>query len=273
MDVPIENISTTELLTMYDQFDSEIDDSQDDIFEQYMSKCRSIDSSDSDIDLQKQTTQETDSYWSEDNKFDSISILPPNTLMYIRNNDITRPTYEGLWKPGTIHSKHLVSRNDMKFYFEVLVQKLETEISRVAIGFTTPRLNNNKELPGENLNSYGYHSNGNIYHSSKVEEVNVEYGVGDIVGCYLDFEHNVFFYTKNGLIVNQSKTYEEKIFDLFSIPDFLYPTVGLNTGGTTVQTNFGEEEFKFPVQGTSCNFLCTLFFRKHNTILNQHEKP
>ena len=96
MDVPIENISTTELLTMYDQFDSEIDDSQDDIFEQYMSKCRSIDSSDSDIDLQKQTTQETDSYWSEYNKFDSISILPPNTLMYIRNNDITRPTYEGL---------------------------------------------------------------------------------------------------------------------------------------------------------------------------------
>ena len=69
----------------------------------------------------------------------------------------------------------------------------------------------------------------------------------DFYCSYLDFEQNVFFYTKNGLIVNQPKIYHVENFVYF--PDFLSPTVGLNTAGTTVQTNFGEKMFKFPLKG------------------------
>ena len=128
------------------------------------------------------------------------------------------------------------------------LQKLETEYGKVAIGFSLSRLPTNQGLPGEQYNSYGYHSDGKIFISGRHTKRISRYGAEDTVGCYLDLENDVYSYTKNGLILYQSSTNQDDI----GLPPSgtFYPTIGLNTEIYALKTNFGENRFEFPLTGT-----------------------
>jgi len=92
-------------------------------------------------------------------------------------------------------------------------------------------------LPGWNLYSVGYHSDGYKFNDAvKGRSYGPEWGkVGDTVGCgYLSATGLVFF-TKNGQILGTACT---------SIRHLWYPTIGAD-GPCKLEVNFGDGERQF----------------------------
>ena len=55
-------------------------------------------------------------------------------------------------------------------------------------------------LIGWKHDSWGYHSdNGKFYFHSDSEPYGPSFTTGDTIGCYLNFNNNIIFYTKNGV--------------------------------------------------------------------------
>jgi len=85
-------------------------------------------------------------------------------------------------------------------YFEVFVTNISGTHSTVAIGIGTTDINGYHILPGWVPGSYGYHSNdGCVYpqYGAKGPPYSPRYVTGDVVGCGLTLENELYF-TKNG---------------------------------------------------------------------------
>jgi hypothetical protein len=116
----------------------------------------------------------------------------------------------------------------------------------VAVGIANAAFTLHARMPGWDPHSYGYHGDdGGIFHASghMVKTYGPTYGVGDVVGCGIDYVHGVVFYTLNGRYLGQAFVLS---------PDDLhrdwYPVVGMDTN-CLVQCNFGvHEPFLFDLQ-------------------------
>jgi hypothetical protein len=97
-------------------------------------------------------------------------------------------------------------------------------------------------LPGWDKHSYGYH--GDDGHSFCSSGTGQAYGptftTDDVIGCGINLVDGSCFYTKNGHHLGVAFT---------DLPANLYPTVGLQTPGEIVDANFGQEPFKFDIEG------------------------
>ena len=111
----------------------------------------------------------------------------------------------------------------------------------MGVGLSALGVNMNR-LPGWDKNSYGYH--GDDGHSFRSSGTGQQYGptftTGDVIGCGINLVDGSCFYTKNGHHLGVA---------FKDLPSQLYPTVGLQTPGEVIDANFGQEPFKFDVEG------------------------
>ncbi|KAF8139873.1 SPRY-domain-containing protein [Boletus edulis] len=98
-------------------------------------------------------------------------------------------------------------------------------------------------LPGWEKNSWGYHGESGIICSGDKNGLpfGTTFGVGDIIGCGIDFTQNKVFYTKNGSLLGS-------VFENVGKDCDLYPAVGLSYTNESIHANFGQEAFKYDIE-------------------------
>ena len=88
--------------------------------------------------------------------------------------------------------------------------------------------------PGWDRNSYGYHGDdGAVFHSTAVgsKRFGPTFGVGDVVGCGLDYRDGTLFFTKNGRYLGQHPaTVSAEGDDSNGLLGEWYGVVGLDSG-------------------------------------------
>jgi hypothetical protein len=126
----------------------------------------------------------------------------------------------------------------------------------MGIGLSAQGVNMNR-LPGWDKHSYGYH--GDDGHSFCSSGSGQPYGptftTNDVIGCGVNLIDNTCFYTKNGHNLGTA---------FADLPSNLYPTVGLQTPGEIVDTNFGQSPFVYDIEDD----MRELRARVASTILN-----
>ena len=167
------------------------------------------------------------------------------------NSEIDRNTVNRTkvdWIPALIQTKNYIPISDYRFYFELEIESMADENADVAIGLSA-RTSSLESLPGLIDLSCGYHSDGNILHNGKKDPFSQGnyYGEGDIVGCYGDLAKGLFYFTKNGFVVNEPRTNPNGRINILS--DTLYPTISLKGNGTRVKSYFGNGISSFDPNG------------------------
>ncbi|RIB28121.1 concanavalin A-like lectin/glucanase domain-containing protein [Gigaspora rosea] len=132
------------------------------------------------------------------------------------------------------------------FYFEVEIINKEDD-GIIGVGLCrNPDLKeitkNSYLMPGQDKNSWGYHDDGYLFISKNGRPYGPPYATNDTIGCYLNFEERIMFYTYNGanigIACNLSKASED-------LEGKWYPYVGLRSQGGSIEVNFGTGDRKF----------------------------
>nr|ACO11898.1 Ran-binding protein 10 [Lepeophtheirus salmonis] len=141
---------------------------------------------------------------------------------------------------SSVRATHSIPASCGIYYFEVKIVSKGRD-GYMGVGLSAQGVNLNR-LPGWDKNSYGYH--GDDGHSFCSSGTGQSYGptftTGDVIGCGVNLIDGSCFYTKNGHHLGIAFT---------DIPSNMYPTVGLQTPGEVVDTNFGQEPFLFDIEG------------------------
>ncbi|PNP80395.1 hypothetical protein FNYG_05994 [Fusarium nygamai] len=139
-------------------------------------------------------------------------------------------------------------------YFEITIREPEHQIASdpedsstkdveysnptISIGFVGEFCNTQGSHVGWNAWSVGYHGDdGEIYENTEdgVYDSKRTFGIGDTVGCGVNYSEETYFFTINGLLLVERR--RPVIFRK------LYPCIGHDDAGCTVKVNFGEESF------------------------------
>lgn len=113
----------------------------------------------------------------------------------------------------------------------------------IAIGLSSEKFNVTNKMPGWDKFSYGYHGDdGGIFHANgdMLRRYGPKFGVGDTVGCGIDYATRGIFFTLNGLFLGYAW------LDL-DLKQKLFPTIGIDTN-CPVQVNFGTSPFHFDLR-------------------------
>ncbi|RYP18542.1 hypothetical protein DL767_009816 [Monosporascus sp. MG133] len=191
------------------------------------------------------------SAWSTDdsNKFKDMTVSEDGL-------ELTSPLDPSRWERGFCRANHPVPFGMTRYYYEITVTQAAFTDSVIALGFTN-RYTLLDNLPGwqccEGL-SWGYHADdGGIFEYSSTSDyahsIGPKWGMGDTVGCGIDFSRDTIFYTKNGELIGEGSR------DVKS--SRVFPCVGLNSEGTTIRANFGLDNampFKYDLErfGEDC---------------------
>ncbi|CAG8454476.1 8532_t:CDS:2 [Acaulospora morrowiae] len=136
---------------------------------------------------------------------------------------------------ATIRTNNRIIRQSGLFYFEVHIQDIG-ENGTVGIGFCAKTVDLNK-LPGCDDNSWGFHSNGDIFcYSDLGRSYGPSYTTGDTIGCCLNFSHKTISFIKNGVHLGIAFRWFE---------GNIYPCIGLKSRGGSIKVNFGHKRFKY----------------------------
>ncbi|KAG8220145.1 hypothetical protein J3R82DRAFT_1171 [Butyriboletus roseoflavus] len=127
------------------------------------------------------------------------------------------------------------------FYYEVELTSKASK-SRISVGFITRDVKVSR-LPGWEKNSWGYHGeSGTICSGDKSGlPFGTTFGVGDIIGCGIDFTQHKIFYTKNGSLLGT-------VFENVGKDCDVFPAVGLCYTNESIHANFGQETFKYDIE-------------------------
>ncbi|KAF8557365.1 SPRY-domain-containing protein [Imleria badia] len=127
------------------------------------------------------------------------------------------------------------------FYYEVEITSKASK-SRTSVGFIGRDVKISR-LPGWEKNSWGYHGeSGTICSGDKNgTPFGTTFGVGDVIGCGIDFTQNKIFYTKNGSLLGT-------VFENVGKECDIFPAVGLCYTNESIHANFGQETFKYDIE-------------------------
>jgi len=139
----------------------------------------------------------------------------------------------------------------------------------VAIGIATREFRMHSRMPGWDSASWGWHSDdGGLFHGrgSMLQPFDAKYGVGDTVGCGVDYRRSELFFTKNGAIVGKRSLLDSDDDDAGGnnvrrrgrdrhnnnntfdwLRHDVYPVVGIDTNAL-IECNYGQvRPFEFDV--------------------------
>lgn len=125
----------------------------------------------------------------------------------------------------------------------IYIANLISDSRIIGIGFRDfrTRIHINR-MPGWDNYSWAYH--GDDGHAFAGNGIGDPYGptfiTGDIIGCCIDFELEMAFYTRNKQMLDVA-------FRHPCPPRHLYPVVALGSPGGHVKVNFGKEPFQFDI--------------------------
>ncbi|CAI2735941.1 unnamed protein product [Schistosoma spindalis] len=130
----------------------------------------------------------------------------------------------------------------------------------VGVSMKTSSLN---KFPGSENNSFGYQSDGCVYHGSPTlsTKFGPRFNENDIIGCGVDFLSQSLFFTRNGIFLG--KAFEGKV--PVGAGTRLFPTIGLQGRGIRVTTNFGQHPFYFAFE----NHLKTERISRENKLIER----
>lgn len=127
-----------------------------------------------------------------------------------------------------------------------------TKTDCIVVGLATRRFCVSNRMAGWDDRSYGYHSDdGGIFHKhgQMVRSYGPRFGVGDTVGCGVDYQHRGIFFTLNGKFLG----YAFENLSMKKLNEELYPVVGIDSH-CPVSCNFGfERGFLFDLSSMMCN--------------------
>ncbi|RYP70657.1 hypothetical protein DL769_004903 [Monosporascus sp. CRB-8-3] len=145
------------------------------------------------------------SAWSTDdsNKFKNMTISEDGL-------ELTNPLDSSRWEGGFCRANHPVPFGMTRYYYEITVTQATITDCMVALGFTN-RYTLLDNMPGWSDcggPSWGYHGDdGGLFEytstSDHVHSIGPKWGMGDTVGCGIDFSRGTIFYTKNGELIAQ----------------------------------------------------------------------
>ena len=134
------------------------------------------------------------------------------------------------------------------FNFDMAVQDRQRASECIAIGLATTEFHLHTRMPGWDKYSYGYHGDdGGIFHGkgTMVRAYGPSFGVGDVIGCGVDYHARAIFYTRNGKFMG----YAFENLELEVLQQDLYPIVGMDTH-CPIACNFGcNKPFVFDLKG------------------------
>ena len=136
----------------------------------------------------------------------------------------------------------------------------------VAIGLSTATFHTSSKMPGWDRYSYGYHGDdGGIFHAGgvMVRRYGPTFGVGDTVGCGINYANQGIFFTLNGKFLGYGWTG-------IDLTDQLYPTIGIDTRNP-IELNFGSKPFVYDTTAFS-NQHVSLIDNLLRTITNGRTK-
>ncbi len=111
----------------------------------------------------------------------------------------------------------------------------------IALGIASSKFQPNLKLPGWDTHSFGYHSDdGAIFHGRgrQLASYGPCFGVGDVVGCGINYHEQSLFFTLNGKYLGNAFT---------KLPDGIFhPVVGIDAH-VNIEVNFGRAPFMFPL--------------------------
>jgi len=176
------------------------------------------------------------SRWNEQDRYPGLDVL----------NDGLELRYSGSASKADIEAASVRADYPMSpacgiYYFEVEI-KQKSKDTAVAIGFSTAEASLER-LPGWETHSWGYHGDdGKMFfgeHSGR--SYGPTFGVGDVIGCGINFNAGHAFFTKNG------KDLGICFRELKNIKPF--PSVGMKKySGALVGVNFGQRPFVFDIE-------------------------
>ena len=172
--------------------------------------------------------------WSTKDKYNYIGLSLNNLRVQYKGHGKTHKD------ASAVRATHPIPASCGVYYFEVRIVSKGRD-GYMGVGLSAQGVNMNR-LPGWDKHSYGYH--GDDGHSFCSSGTGQAYGptftTGDVIGCGINLVTGSCFYTKNGTHLGEAFS---------DLPAQLYPTVGLQTPGEIVDANFGQEPFKFDIEG------------------------
>jgi len=172
--------------------------------------------------------------WNTKDKYNYIGLSQSNLRVHYKGHGKTHKD------ASSVRATHPIPASCGLYYFEVKIVSKGRD-GYMGVGLSAQGVNMNR-LPGWDKNSYGYH--GDDGHSFRSSGTGQQYGptftTGDVIGCGINLVDGSCFYTKNGHHLGIA---------FKDLPSQLYPTVGLQTPGEVIDANFGQEPFKFDVEG------------------------
>ncbi|XP_057372379.1 ran-binding protein 9-like [Daphnia carinata] len=187
--------------------------------------------------------------WSSKDKYNFIGLSQNNLRVHYKGYGKTHKD------AASVRATHPIPSACGLYYFEVKIVSKGRD-GYMGIGLSAQGVNMNR-LPGWDKHSYGYH--GDDGHSFCSSGSGQPYGptftTSDVIGCGVNLIDNTCFYTKNGHNLGTA---------FADLPSNLYPTVGLQTPGEIVDTNFGQSPFVYDIEDD----MRELRARVASTILN-----
>jgi len=122
----------------------------------------------------------------------------------------------------------------LSYYFEITIIDDLDDGDGVAIGFTNEKFKKD-QLPGWELNTYGYHSDdGKLYYNTdEMKKVKRNFDTtfikGDVVGAGINYLKQNVYFSKNNFVVGSIP---------YNLENTLYPTIGFWGKSVTVDVNF-----------------------------------
>ncbi|KAK7942950.1 SPRY domain-containing protein [Apiospora aurea] len=176
--------------------------------------------------------------WNRDDKHGGLEVMGDGQEVKYTG---PKPVGEREHEACAIRADHPMPAEAGIYYFEVTILSRKRDDTTISVGFSH-RPVSLARLPGWESDSYGYHGDdGHVYAGHQSGKVyGPTFGVGDTIGCGVNFKNGTAFFTKNGIHLGTACR---------DVKGTIYPAVGLKKQDEHIRVNFGHTPFNFDIDG------------------------